>query len=68
MDPRLQMALQLLAALPDLVQAGVDIRGLVEHHNTRLTKMADEGRNPTAGEWDDLNRQITSLRAILHGQ
>ena len=68
MDPRLQMALQLMAALPDLVQAGVDISAVVTHHNAKLTKMANENRDPTAEEWDDMNRQITSLRAILHGQ
>lgn len=63
----LQFAMQLLAALPQLIQAGSDVATLVTRSREQLQTMADEGRAPTAEEWDALNAEIDRLRGELHG-
>lgn len=62
----LAMALQLLNALPALIAAGVEVKDLIEDQTAKLQAMADEGRDPTPAEWDDLNAKIDALRAELH--
>lgn len=62
----LAYALQLLAALPQLIQAGADVMAMVTEAKDRLQNMHDEGRDPTPGEWDDLNARIDLLRGELH--
>ena len=66
MDARLQMALQLLNAIPALIAAGANITTLVQQHAAKLKEMVDAGRDPTAEEWDDMNRQVDALRGQLH--
>lgn len=61
------MAIQILQALPALIKAGVDITALVEDQAAKLKKMDEEQRDPTAEEWDDMNRIIDGLRGHLHG-
>lgn len=58
--------LQLLTALPQLVQAGVEITGLVTKARGALQSMSDENRGPTAQEWADLDAEIKRLRGDLH--
>jgi hypothetical protein len=58
----LAYALQLLQALPALIQAGQDAADLV----ARVKEMHDQGRDPSPGEWDDLNARIATLRGDLH--
>jgi hypothetical protein len=58
----LAYALQLLQALPALIQAGQDASDLI----ARVKEMHDQGRDPTPGEWDDLNARIAPLRGDLH--
>jgi len=60
-------ALQLLASLPQLIQAGIDVTALVMEGQAKLKEMQAQGREPTAGEWDDLNDRISALRGELHG-
>jgi len=60
------MAMQLLAALPALLEAGADIKELVEDQTAKLRAMQDEDRDPTQEEWDELNAKITALRGELH--
>lgn len=60
------MAIQLLTALPALVKAGIDVAGLAEEYAGKLKKMDEEQRDPTAEEWDDMNRTIDGLRGQLH--
>jgi hypothetical protein len=62
----LAMALQLLNALPTLIAAGIEVKGLIEEETAKLQTMADEGRDPTPAEWDALNTRIEGLRAELH--
>lgn len=59
-------ALQLLNALPQLIQAGHDVAALIQETRDRLQNMADENRDPTPGEWDELNAQIDLKRGKLH--
>lgn len=66
MDPRLQLALQLLQAIPALLEAGHDITNLVNDTTTKLEDMAATGRNPTDEEWNTLNATIAGLRGELH--
>jgi hypothetical protein len=62
----LAYALQLLAALPQLIQAGADVMQMITEAKDRLQNMQDEGRDPTPAEWDDLNARIATLRGELH--
>jgi hypothetical protein len=62
----LAYALQLLTALPQLIQAGADVMDMITEAQERLQNMQDEGRDPTPGEWDDLNARIDDLRGELH--
>lgn len=59
-------ALQLLNALPALIQAGHDVSELITDTRDRLKNMETEGRDPTPGEWDDLNARVGLLRGDLH--
>lgn len=66
MNATLLMALQLLQVIPDLVAAGVEVKGLVDEYSTKLNAMAAEKRDPTAEEWAELNATIQRLRSQLH--
>jgi len=59
-------ALQLLNALPQLVQAGIDITAAVSSAKSKLELMQSENRNPTEAEWQELNDSISALRKELH--
>lgn len=67
MGSALALAMELLSALPALIEAGRDIAGLVKEGNETLAKAQAEGRDPTKEEWDELNKKIAELRAELHG-
>lgn len=62
----LAFATQLLGALPSLMEAGVAVMDLVTKGNAKLKAFADEKRDPTAEEWDDLNASIAEKRRELH--
>lgn len=59
-------ALQLLAILPSLINAGLQVQGIITATNAKLTKMVEEKRDPTEAEWDELNAAIDELRTQLH--
>lgn len=59
-------ALQLLNSLLPLIEAGKDVSELIAETRERLQNMHVEGRDPTPGEWDDLNARIDVLRGELH--
>lgn len=58
--------LQLLNALPALIQAGHDVSDLITHTRDRLQDMQTTGRDPTQAEWDELDARIKDLRGRLH--
>ena len=62
----LAYALHILTALPGLIQAGVEVHGIVTKYRDRLAEMQAEGRDPTPHEWDELNAEIDRLRGELH--
>lgn len=62
----LQYALQLLQALPPLIQAGVNVAHVVTVAHSRLETFEAEGRDPEADEWAELNDLIDAQRAKLH--
>jgi hypothetical protein len=59
-------AVQLVGALPGLIQAGVDITRTLREGQSKLQQFEAEGRNPTPQEWDALNAEIARLRGELH--
>ncbi|MCC2632126.1 MAG: hypothetical protein K0S48_12 [Ramlibacter sp.] len=59
-------ALQLMTALPQLIQAGVEVTKMVTSASEALQRMEAEGRDPTPAEWATLNAEITRLRGELH--
>lgn len=65
--PALLYATQLLGMLPSLLAAGQNVAELVQHGNASLKAMADEKRDPTPAEWDELNAKIRALQDELHG-
>lgn len=64
----LTYAIQILSALPALIDAGISIKALVTDSNDALHRMQTEKRDPTPEEWQHLNNAIASLRAQLHAK
>ena len=58
----LDFALQLLAQMPALLQAGINVVDLIQ----QVQEMRDQDRAPTVAEWDALNARIRSLQGRLH--
>lgn len=59
-------AAQLLASLPDLIRAGVDVVNMVSGAALKMQEFVEEKRDPTPAEWGKLNADIKALRAELH--
>lgn len=66
MPTAIAYALQLLSALPSLIQAGRDVTALLSHGQATLTAMQTEGRDPTPAEWEALDAQVKALQNELH--
>ena len=66
MMPALAYALQIMTALPALLQAGLDVKDLIESTRDRMKEMHDENRDPNDADWAELNEKIDALRAQLH--
>jgi len=45
----------------------VEAKGELEKRRSVLQTLADEARDPTQDEWDDLEGTLTALRQKLHG-
>lgn len=67
MDKILQFVVQLLAQLPALIEAGVELREFLDEKNAQINDMIAKGRQPTEEEWNSLNAFIAQQRAKLHG-
>lgn len=61
------LATMVLEILPKLVQASTEVYTLIHNTNSLLKTMQSEGRDPTAEEWDDINKQIHDLSNQLQG-
>ena len=59
-------ALQLLQILPGLLEAGLEVQGLIEATSAKLVIMQEEKRDPTDAEWEELNAAVDELRTKLH--
>ncbi len=59
----LAFAIQALTSIPMLIGAGIDVVDMVNKTTDDLNRMQNENRDPTAEEWDDLNKTIEALRA-----
>lgn len=66
MNAAIAYALQLLAALPSLIEAGVNVRNMIEKGRERIAAMQAEGRDPTDEEWAELNAEIEALNRRLN--
>lgn len=66
MPAALLFATQVLGALPQLIQDGQEVAGLVTTANTALKAMQDEKRDPTPAEWDAVNAHLRELQGELH--
>lgn len=66
MGTALTFATTLLGSLPSLITAGIQIIDLVTSGNAKLKAFADEKRDPTPAEWDELNASIAAKRTELH--
>jgi hypothetical protein len=62
MNDALKYIDKLLEVLPGLIQAGHDASDLISAGRN----MIKEGRDPSDGEWDDLNARIGLMRGNLH--
>lgn len=62
----LPFVIQLLSSLPALIQAGIDVTGLIQQSSDAIKRMQAEKRDPTPEEWDALNSRIKALRDELH--
>ena len=64
--PALAIATAVLQLLPSLLQAGIDVMGLLTSTNAVISQAQAEGRDPTDAEWQALDAQISALRAQLN--
>jgi hypothetical protein len=64
--PILAIATTVLQLLPALLQAGIDVMGLLQSTNKVITDAQAAGRDPTDAEWNALDAQIGALRAQLN--
>lgn len=64
--PVLTIATTVLQLLPSLIQAGIDVMGLLQSTNKVITNAQAAGRDPTDAEWAALDTQISALRAQLN--
>lgn len=62
----LAYALQLLTAVPQLIQAGTEVVAMVNKGRDKVAAFEAEKRDPTAAEWQELNDEISRLRGELH--
>lgn len=62
MNDALKYIDKLLEVLPGFIQAGHDASDLIAAGRNMLA----EGRQPSPGEWDDLNARIGLMRGRLH--
>ena len=65
MNPALAFALQALTALPNLIQAGIDVAMMIQHTTLALKSMHEEGRDPTDSEWEALHTNTQDALARL---
>lgn len=66
MGSAVALALQVFSILPSLIEAGLEVKELIETTQAALQKMQDEKRDPTPEEWNAINNKIEALRAQLH--
>lgn len=62
----LSYTLAFLEQLPKLIEAGVEVKGLIQEHTAKVKAMRAEDRPPTEEEWALLNGQVERLRNELH--
>jgi hypothetical protein len=66
MPAALSFALQLLQVAPSLISAGQELAEMLEWGRGRVQEMADQNRDPTDEEWNELNSRTQELRRRLH--
>lgn len=66
MGSAVALALQVFTILPSLIEAGLEVKELIETTQAALAKMQAENRDPTEEEWATINSKIDALRAQLH--
>jgi hypothetical protein len=59
------VALAVLQALPQLIQAGQDVTGLIETAVTVITQAQANGTDPTPDQWAALDASIKQLRSQI---
>lgn len=67
----LSFASTLLTKIPNLLQTGADIAGvisLVQNGVSSISAMQQKGRGPTQQEWDQLNGAIDQLESKVYGE
>lgn len=62
----LAIATTVLELLPSLIQAGINVVGLIESTSATIKLAQSENRDPTDAEWAALDAQISALRAQLN--
>ena len=58
----MMLLIQLLALLPQAIEAGVDVANAV----STIQGIASRGTPPTDAEWQALDQHVTDLRAALN--
>lgn len=59
-------ATQILAQLPNLIAAGVQVKSFVEQANTALSNAETNGGKILTSDWDESNKILADLRTQLH--
>lgn len=61
----LEIAVEVLQALPQLITAGVQVESLIANTVTVIQSAQSQNRDPTSAEWDALDAVLSNLRAKL---
>lgn len=62
MATAISLALTILTELPALIQAGVDVVGLINSTSATIKAAQDGNRDISDAEWSALDAQLTDLR------
>lgn len=62
------IALEVLQALPALLQAGVQVEGFINNAASLVGTLQTENREPTQAEWDAIRAERHALEQQATGQ
>lgn len=63
----LALVASVLSELPGLITAGQDVINIIDQTSVVVQNAQKTGADPTAAEWEAIDSQIKSLKALVDG-